>query len=188
MAHDDTLSLAHRDLAHALRQCRPRWVGLATRLVGDRALADDLVQEATLRAWTQRDRYDPSRASVSTWVGAIVRALVQDHFTELAREAAHAEAEPFEPAPPPIAPDEALDAARWEAVLDALPPLDAELLRRRAVADEDWTEVVSALGLRDRFAAKRAYAAALDRLRAKLIRRGLVSPTSISRTECRAAA
>lgn len=188
MAHDEALSLAHRDLALALRQCRPRWVGLALRLVGDPALADDLVQEATLRAWTQRDRYDPSRASVSTWVGAIVRALVQDHFTELAREAAHAEDEPWEPPPPPLAPDEALDAARWEAALDALPPLDAELLRRRAVADHDWADVVSALGFRDRSAATRAYAAALGRLRAELIRRGLLSPMSFSRTERRAAA
>lgn len=41
------------------------------QMLGSVADAEDVVQEVMLRAWRARDRYDPSKASIRTWLHAI---------------------------------------------------------------------------------------------------------------------
>src|SRR5204862_7401117 len=45
---------------------------LAYRMVGTRAVAEDIVQEAFLSIWRSQVRYERERASVRTWVLGIV--------------------------------------------------------------------------------------------------------------------
>jgi RNA polymerase sigma-70 factor (ECF subfamily) len=40
---------------------------LAYRMMGERQVAEDLVQEAFIRAWRAADSYRVERASVRTW-------------------------------------------------------------------------------------------------------------------------
>jgi RNA polymerase sigma-70 factor (ECF subfamily) len=42
------------------------------------AQAEELVQEALLRVWRRADRFDPSRASLSTWLFRVARNLYID--------------------------------------------------------------------------------------------------------------
>ncbi len=52
---------------------------VAMRLVADRSLAQDIVQEAMFRAWTQSKHFDARRARLTTWLYRIVMNLCIDH-------------------------------------------------------------------------------------------------------------
>jgi len=51
---------------------------IATRITADSTLAEDVVQEAFLGAWRNAARYEESRASVKTWLLAIVHHRAVD--------------------------------------------------------------------------------------------------------------
>jgi RNA polymerase sigma-70 factor (ECF subfamily) len=76
--------LADEELMHLVRQGDPRAFetmydrhggaafSLAYRMVGNRTVAEDVVQEAFLSIWRSRQRYDGDRGSVRSWVLGIV--------------------------------------------------------------------------------------------------------------------
>ncbi|HEY8215681.1 MAG TPA: sigma-70 family RNA polymerase sigma factor [Acidimicrobiia bacterium] len=55
-----------------------RVYGLARSITGDSVLAEDVAQEAMLRAWRHASAYDPRRGSVATWLLTITRNLAID--------------------------------------------------------------------------------------------------------------
>jgi RNA polymerase sigma factor (sigma-70 family) len=52
--------------------------GLALRIVRDRGLAEDAVQEAFMTVWRNADRFMPERAKASTWVLTFVHRRAVD--------------------------------------------------------------------------------------------------------------
>ncbi|MFC6705678.1 sigma-70 family RNA polymerase sigma factor [Flexivirga alba] len=83
----DVLDQLHRDHANAL------WA-YAVRLTGDRAFAQDVVQETMLRAWREgiTDETETSATSARAWLFTVARRLVIDesrsarHRREVATE------------------------------------------------------------------------------------------------------
>lgn len=59
--HQEALAEAYRRHAGAV-------FGLARRLIGDRTLAEEVVQEVFLRLWNQPERFDPDRGSLRSYL------------------------------------------------------------------------------------------------------------------------
>jgi RNA polymerase sigma factor (sigma-70 family) len=73
------LATGDSDAAAAFVQRFQRRVfGLAVTIVGDPRAAEDIAQEAFLRAWRHAGAYDPRRGTVATWLLTITRNLAID--------------------------------------------------------------------------------------------------------------
>lgn len=55
-----------------------RVLGLLVRMIGDRASAEDVLQETFWRAWSRASQYDPTRASAAVWISLIARSRAID--------------------------------------------------------------------------------------------------------------
>jgi RNA polymerase sigma-70 factor (ECF subfamily) len=76
LADEDLMHLVRRGEARAFELIVERHqsaaFGLAYRMTGTRATAEDVVQEALLSLWRSNTRYDRARGSVRTWILGIV--------------------------------------------------------------------------------------------------------------------
>ena len=117
--------IAGRD-AHALADLYDRFapvaLALASRVLGDRSEAEDVLQTVFTRVWQEAGRYDATRGSVATWLLSWIRNASIDRFRR--REAQHRAALHSVDHAPAVAHDEA----------PAVAPEDKEKLAR-AVAD-----------------------------------------------------
>lgn len=99
--------------------------GLAFRILRDRALAEDAVQEAFLAVWRAADGYRRERAKPSTWILTVVHRRAVD----LVRREERRRGEPLESAPEPaVAPvdEDATLRERRAAVQNALTALPGD--------------------------------------------------------------
>ena len=87
---------------------------VAARIIPDRTAAEDIVQDAMVRAWNQCDRFDPGRAQFRTWLYRIVVNLCIDQRRRVSPEPLP---ETFDAADPGAAADQILAASERDIAL-----------------------------------------------------------------------
>lgn len=97
----------------------PRCLSVATRVLGDRAEAEDIAQEAMLRLWRIAPDWENGRAQVSTWLYRVVMNLCIDHKRKR-RGTLDLDAAPEPADDAPGAADRMQDRARQDALQAAL--------------------------------------------------------------------
>ena len=107
----------------------PRMLNLAQRMLGDPAEAEDVAQEAMLRAWKQAPRWTPGQAKFDTWLHRVGLNLCYDRLRKRREVAVETVPDQIDPGP---APDRGLIAAdigrRVEAALQQLPERQKEAI------------------------------------------------------------
>ena len=58
--------------------------GVGMKILGDRSMAEELVQEVFLKVWRSSGTFDPSRASFSTWLYRVTRSVALDLYRKRA--------------------------------------------------------------------------------------------------------
>ena len=117
---------------------------VASRMVPLEA-AEDLVQEIFIQIWSQAERFDPSRASESTYITTIARRRAIDHNRKVGRRPSHEVLE--EETPQQESRLEAVDVADEARVaqeaLEQLNPDQQKVLRLSIVEGLTHTEIAT---------------------------------------------
>ncbi len=159
---------ADEALIHAVYQEHGRaLLAYATRLTGDRAAAEDVVQETIVRAWRHPEVLTNGKGSTRGWLLTVARNIVTDRVrARAARPQEVAEV----PESPPLQRDHADQVAASVTVLEAMDALSPD---HRGVLEEIYfrghslTEAATALGIPAGTVKSRSYYA-LRALRAQL--------------------
>jgi RNA polymerase sigma-70 factor (ECF subfamily) len=107
----------------------PRILALARRLLGDAAEAEDVAQEALVRAWKQAPSWTPGPARFDTWLHKVALNLCYDRLRRPRLVSDAGLPETVDQGPAPDAGLLAQDRkAQVEAALQALPPRQREAI------------------------------------------------------------
>jgi RNA polymerase sigma-70 factor (ECF subfamily) len=105
--------------------------GFALNALGERGVAEDIVQEVFTRAWRHAGSYDPGRGSVRTWLYQIARHAIIDARRRASVRPALALHEPTDDeagaAPPTI--EQAMLGWQVAAALERLTPDHRQMIR-----------------------------------------------------------
>ncbi|MBI1416272.1 MAG: RNA polymerase sigma factor [Limimaricola sp.] len=133
-APDEALLIAYANgdagaAALLAQRLAPRVLGQAARMLGDRAEAEDVTQEALMRLWKIAPDWRQGEGQVSTWLYRVTANLCTDRLRRRRRHVALDTVEEPQDASPPVA-ARMLDRARAGALQEAL----ASLPERQAQA------------------------------------------------------
>ena len=101
----------------------PKLLGLARRMLGDQAAAEDLLHDVFLEVWQHAAAYAPARGTVSAWLTIRTRSRALDRIGRGTRQALAVERAAGEQPPPAELPGAvaALDGARLRDLVARLP-------------------------------------------------------------------
>ena len=145
---------------------------LAYRWYSDKDLAEDLVQEVTVRIWKKAHTYDIERGTASAWIFGIARHLA----TDLARAKGRRPTPVEEPLAVESQPWDEDDAWRqWEVakVVAELPPDQQDVVRLAFNHEHTQSEIAARLDV-PLGTVKTRMRLALQKLEPKLAERGLL--------------
>lgn len=128
----------------------PRIKAYLMRAGADAAAAEELMQEAMIAVWRKAGRFEPGKASPSTWIFTIARNLRIDAFRRDRRR--HLDPDDPELAPVSAEPADAIlsrdqDAEQARLVLSQLPADQQTVLRMAYYDDLSQSEIALQLGL-----------------------------------------
>jgi RNA polymerase sigma-70 factor (ECF subfamily) len=160
-----------REIAHdhdsakiALSEGRQAFLGFLMRRLGNKADAEDVLQEFCIRVLTRKDQLRDV-ARMDSWLYAVLRSTMNDHFRKTARRGRLADAYGGEPEE--LADDAPTQMAQFcrcvNGLIPALRDEDADLIRRIDFGEEDRAAVANDMGL-----TKNALGVRLYRARAAL--------------------
>jgi len=119
----------------------------ATRLLGDRVAAEDVVQETLIRAWRHPEALTNGRGSTRGWLLTVTRNLVTDRVRA---RAARPQEVPEDPSAPPIERDHADRVVASVTVLRAMDGLSEDhrgVLQELYFHGRSLAEAAAALGV-----------------------------------------
>jgi RNA polymerase sigma-70 factor, ECF subfamily len=131
--------------------------GYACKALGDRATAEEALQETFLRAWRAADRYDPSRP-LRPWLFAILRNVVIDEARARGLRPVPRDSDLGEPVVDPDDPlERTLDAWLVEEALRRIRPEHRTVLVETYYRGRSYSEVAAELGIPEGTARSRAF-------------------------------
>jgi RNA polymerase sigma-70 factor (ECF subfamily) len=178
LSDEALLALASRADENALGELYDRYgrvaYGLALRIVRDRALAEDAVQEAFLAVWRSAGAFLAEQGKPSTWI----LTLVHRRAVDIVRREERRRADPLDDAEQPTG--EATDEEAWlraqrqvvQEALRKLPPEQREAIELAYYGGFTQSELAERLGLPLGTIKSRMFAG-LKRLRELLAESGL---------------
>lgn len=119
--------------------------GFGLRRLGDRILAEELVQTVMTRLWRSAHRYDPARGSVRTWVFTIARTTAIDLYRRRPRDTPTDEVPEADDRGDEL--EQLLRAEAVRAALDRLGPDHREVLELAYFRSLTQSEIAERLGL-----------------------------------------
>jgi RNA polymerase sigma-70 factor (ECF subfamily) len=152
LSDEAVVALAARSDDGALAELYDRFgrvvYGLALRMLRDRALAEDAVQDAFLDVWRNAHRFMPERAKASTWI----LTLAHRRAVDIVRREERRRADTLELAPEPVgnASDEnawlRFERERVQQALKQLPDPQREALELAYYGGFTQSELAERLG------------------------------------------
>jgi len=137
-SHEEGTLLDNDDIREFLRTTYPRIVGAVAVATGDRAAAEDAVQEAVLRAWERSERGEQIDR-LDAWVATVALNLSRSRFRRLRAERRARSRLPAASADPV---DERLDVSR---AVGRLPRRQRQALVLRYLLGHSTAEIARAM-------------------------------------------
>lgn len=110
-------------LREAYREHGPAVLGLAVRVLGNAAIAEDVMQDVFVHLWQHPDRFDPGRGRLRSYLLAMTHSRAVDRLRAEASQRQRVDAARRQPIEPGVDPERALTAEATNASV------------RRALAD-----------------------------------------------------